>query len=269
MRAARLLTLALALAGCGARSTPAQEPPREPLSDGEMDSAITVQLAETLISSGAAANAVPLLRRALAREPDDARLHYLLGLVLRDRGVYAEAERELNLAIRLADTQKVETAPIYSGLGILYDISGRPLDARVAHEKATQRAPDVAQFQNNLGFSYYLAGDYDAAIKCYEHALSKSPNADRVYINLGFALAAKGDEAGAMRMFKQTLTHAEALNNLALAHELQKSEAGRERARALYRDALAADPGLDAATTNLEALEAETVAPPARGEEGT
>ena len=94
-------------AGCGgatggprdreAEIKAAQQPELPPL-DGKVDDELRIQLAELLIHEGAHENAVPIVREALARKPQDARLHYLLGTLLRDRGVYDEAEREQTIA---------------------------------------------------------------------------------------------------------------------------------------------------------------------------
>ena len=65
-------------------------------------------------------------------------------------------------------------------------------------------------------------------------------------------------EADAARMFRQAGTEADALTNLALAHELQGQP---DKARTLYQKALLRDPRQSAAQKNLEALETTVPAP--------
>ena len=52
---------------------------------------IRVSLIKTLIDSKAYTSSVPLLRQALVETPEDPRLHYMMGSVLRERGLYAQA----------------------------------------------------------------------------------------------------------------------------------------------------------------------------------
>ncbi len=217
---------------------------------GGFDEVLAVELAETFIEAGAHQNALPLLQNALARHPNDPRLHYLLGTILRDRGVYRQARVEFGRAIE-ADPH---LAAALSGMGILCDLEGDHVSAISWHEKALKESPDVARFYNNLGFSHYLMGHHQAAVDAYESALRLEPTASLVFTNLGFALVALGREDEAMRMFKQTMSEAEALNDLALAQELRGDP---EKAMQTYRAALSADPKLAEAADNLKALKEE------------
>jgi len=267
VRAALALCAGLALAACGgasggprdqARAGQAAHPQDEPPPlDGQVDHALTVELAELLVAHGATDQAVPMLQQALAREPEDARLHYLLGTVLRDRGVFAQAEASLREAVRLAP----KLAPAWSALGILHDLRQAHAEAEAAHRQALALEPNVARFHNNLGFCLYLQRRYADAVVAYEEAARRSPNAAQVYMNLGFAYAALGRDADAERVFREAGGAASALHNMAVAHELRGDPT---RARALYTQALAADPRLEPAQRALDALKPQTPsAPPA------
>ncbi len=243
------LGLAVLLASCAGK-------PDNHGDEAGPDDELAVALAETLIKAGAHSNAVPILRRAMARKPKDARLRYLMGTVLRDRGVYEQAAAEFALAISIDP----RLSPAHSGLAIVHDLKGEHAEAQKLHAKAIALNPEVARFHNNLGFSHYLAGDMGGAIKAYRAALRIDPSARPVYLNLGFALAAEGKDEEAVRMFRQAVDEAAALNNLALAHELRGQEAS---ARRHYEESLAIDPGLEQAIANLKALdEAEAGADP-------
>ena len=234
--------LCVACGGLGGRKQPEDQGPNEELS---------VAMAELLVESGAHAQAVPVLRNALVRRPKDARLHYLLGVVLRDRAVFEQAEKELQVAVGLDPG----LAPALGALAVLYDLRGQPDKAIGFHRKALLAAPRVPRFHNNHGFSRYLAADYEAAVAAYEEAIRLEPTAKTVYINLGFALAAQGSDDRALRMFRQAGTSAEAYSNLGLARELRGDS---KQARRAYREALQHDPGLKVALDNLNALEQET-----------
>ena len=253
------------LVGCGgaaggprdreAQARAGQTPDLPPL-DGKVDDELRVQLAELLIHEGAHENAVPIVRQALDRNPLDARLHYLLGTLLRDRGVYEEADRSLRRAVELDP----KLAPAHSALGILYDLQRRSAEAEKAHRTAIGLDETAARFHNNLGFNLFLQGRHLEAVAEYEAALQRSPTSHQVYVNLGFAYAALGREGDASRMFRQAGDEADALTNLALAHELQGHP---EKARALYQKALMRDPRQPAALKNLGALEGPvSTAPP-------
>ncbi len=242
--------------GCGGaaggprelRAPRAQSDVTPPPLDGQIDDELTVQLAELMLNERADEHAVPLLQRALVKQPDDARVHYLYGTLLRDRGIYAQAEASLRRAISLDP----KMAPAQAGLGLLYDLKRNHAEAQRWHAAAIALDPEVARFRNNLGFSLYLAGKNTEAVVAYESALKIDPAAARVYVNLGFAYAAMGQTADAERAFRQTGDEAAALNNLALAHELKGQP---EKARLLYNKALGLDPRQRAAAANLEALD--------------
>jgi Flp pilus assembly protein TadD len=261
----RTAFLALLLSACGgaqggprdsgkAPERSADPTDTEPL-NGQVDDEVRLELAQTLIDHGAHGTAMPILRDTLTRHPEDPRLHLLLGTVLRDRGVYDQAERELNLALKL----KPGMAEAVDGLGILYDLKGDHDAAKKAHDDAIALAPQEPKYRNNLGFSRYLAGNHEEAVAAYQEALRLDPAARTVYVNLGFALAAQGKDDEALRMFRQSGTEAEALNNLGLAHELRGDA---ERARRLYHEALIHDPDLGVAVGNLRALDKQASGAP-------
>lgn len=234
-----MVLIAAVCLGCGARAD--RDAPRE------YDPDLAVELADTLIRARAYDNALPMLRRALKRTPKDPRLHYLRGVILRDRGIYPQAEEALSLALSLAP----EFAAAHSGLGILYDLQGQHAKAQAAHERAVKLDPGSAPFRNNLGFSHYLAGAWVKAEAAYREGLKIDPGATRLFLNLGFALAAQGKDEEALRVFRQQIDTAGALNNLALAQQLRGDV---DAARRMFKQALAENPSLPQALANLDAL---------------
>ena len=218
---------------------------------------VTRELATTLVAHHAYDTAIPLLRQAIAHEPRSASLRRSLGVVLRDRGLYAQARDELMLALRLGP-QDPETL---SALGMLQDLTGDSLSAERWHRQALARDTDRAEFCNNLGFSLYLQGGRDdEAVRLFEDALHRDPAATRVYNNLGFALARQGKYDLALHAFQQAGSHADALTNLGLAYAL----AGvRSEAQRCYLDALRLNRSQAVARQNLEALDADFAPPKA------
>jgi Flp pilus assembly protein TadD len=200
--------------------------------------ALRVDLAETYVEKGAFDAATPLLVRAVAELPDEPRVRFLYGVVLREKRLYPQAERELRKAVTLAPGY----ARAWDGLGVLYDLWRRPADAEAAHRRAVELAPDVAAYWNNLGFSLYVAGKTDDAILALEQALALDPSLVQAYNNLGFAYGRRGDMTAAERCFRAAGSEPMALVNLALVFE-ERGDAGR--AEALRAEAAELDPSLE------------------------
>lgn len=235
-----MLSLGAWVAGCAA-TRPPEDPGR----------AMTAEIAEIMATSHQYETAVPLLQQGIAEDPNNPRLHRLLGIVLRDRGVMPQALAELQLAERLAPRDPATAA----ALGVFYDLQGSAAGAEIWHRRALDLDPDDAGNYNNLGFSLYLRGRDYAALTCFQESLRRNPNQARVYNNLGFTWARLGDFDGALRAFQQAGSKATAQANLGLAHEL----AGHpEVARGCYQEALRLDRRLDVARKNLANLTAST-----------
>ena len=198
--------------------------------------ALRVELAETYIDKGAKEAAIPLLRRALAAEPNDPKVRTLYATVLRDLGQYPQAQAHFAHALEIDPGY----APAHAGLGILYDLQRQAAAARPCHERAVTLAPGDAGYRNNLGFSLYLAGDTAGAIAQYEAALSLDPGLMVTYNNLGFAHGRRGDFAAAERSFRAVGSAAAALINLSLVYDEHgdraHADALREQAYALAPD---------------------------------
>ena len=209
---------------------------------------IRVSLIKTLVDAKAYTSSVPLLRQALAENPSDARLHYMMGAVLRERSLYEQAVVSFEEAIRLAP----RFAEAHSGLAMTFNLQGKHDAALLLHEKAVGLNPSDARLLNNYGFALSLLNQHERAIKAYKSALKLDPNQQNTYVNLGFSLALTDKEAEAKKAFGQVLRDAQVLNNLALARELRGDHTG---AAALYTEALEVDPSLDLAQENIKAVQ--------------
>lgn len=106
---------------------------------------------------------------------DDVEVRLGRGGVLRARGAYADAERELFEALRLAEEQlgewSIETASVLNALGMTYKYWGRFDDGRHVYERAlaiVERAfgemhEDVATLHHNLGGLEHARREFQAA----------------------------------------------------------------------------------------------------------
>lgn len=248
MRSALVLPAAAALAllagaGCAHRPPP---PPEVSLNQ---------ELAEVLVAHHAYEAAIPLLQDIVAREPTNARVRTMLGIVLRDHRVFGEARKELAAAWRI-DPKDADTA---AAMGVLFDTEGEGEMADIWHRRAIELGGERADHLNNLGFSLALRGQIAEAIDAYTRALARDPGMRRVYNNLGFAQARLGHFDDAWSSFQQAGPRARALSNLALAYERAGS---LEQARAFYQEALAIDAKLKVARRNLDNLAQVAAAPP-------
>ena len=226
------IVLVAALAGCGA-----QRQHREIQRAGEE---LRFELAELYVQRGALQAATPLLRRVLSETPRDVRARVLYGTVLRDLGLYPQAEKELRFALEL-DARRADA---HGALAILLELTGRGDEALVHHRLAVRHAPGDARLRNNYGFSLLLAGDLRAAIAHLERALALDPGLAQAHLNLGFAYGRAGriDDAG--RAFRAALPEPAALYDLSLVLEENGDVDGAEALRA---QAFALDPELEQA----------------------
>lgn len=215
--------------GCGA----AQKQQVAIQAQGE---ALRGELVELYVSKGAREAAVPLLQRMLGEKPDDVRARVLYGCVLRDLGLYPQAEAELRRALQL-DAKRPDA---HAGYAILLDLTGRHPEALTHHRRAIELSPANADYRNNLGFSLLAAGDPAAAIAPLESALALDPGLAPAYANLGYAYARSGRFDDAERTFRAGLGESAALINLALLQDERGDHARavelRERAYALSPD---------------------------------
>jgi len=208
---------------------------------------LTQEIAEIMATNHVYETAVPLLQEGIAEDPNNPRLHRLLGTVLRDRGIYDQALTELQAAWRLGP----DSADTAAALGVLYDSTDRHQAAELWHRYALELAPRRAEFYNNLGFSLYLQQRDSEAMVTFKEALRYNPNQARAFNNLGFTYFRLGERQMALQSFMQAGSRAMAMANMGVACELAGELDGAKQA---YQDALRIDKRLDVARRNLASL---------------
>ncbi|HZS50902.1 MAG TPA: tetratricopeptide repeat protein [Bryobacterales bacterium] len=120
-----------------------------------------LQQGRDLLAKGSAAEAVPLLRQAIEKNPADADAHLLLGSALALIPRRSEAVAELALAIELR--------------------------------------PDHAPAYNVLGMTLARFAEFDSAQKAFEKAIAIDPKLAGAHLNLALVFAQKGEIARASR----------------------------------------------------------------------
>jgi Flp pilus assembly protein TadD len=218
------------LIGCGAANKHHKQIAKE-------SESLRSELAELYVAKGAKEAALPLLQKIIAEQPKNVRARVLYGSVLRDAGLFPQAEAQLRAALALDERR----ADAHAALAILLDLTARHKLALSHHIRATRLAPGVADYRNNLGFSLLSAGKPTAAIAPLEAALALDPSVGQAYANLGFAYGYSGRFTDAERTFRAGLGEVATLRNLAMLHEERgdhdSAASLRERANALDLDA--------------------------------
>jgi tetratricopeptide (TPR) repeat protein len=178
-------------------------------------------------------DALPVWRKAVELNPDDARVHTNLGTALEETGkpeeALAEYRRSLelneqssqahnNLGSILAQQGKLDEAlaqfkravelnpengRAQSNLGGALSEKGRTEEALEHLRRGVALEPKFADGQNNLGAALARAGELDEAIPHMAAAVDLAPQSVGNHYNFGRVLAAKGRFADAAAQFEQ------------------------------------------------------------------
>ena len=197
--------------------------------------------------------------------------HYNLGLAFRQKGYYAEAQREYRLALdrgedrdlvlqAMAEVHLLRKDPaaaielydqllaerpaspkLWNERGVALHQDGRHADAAESYRKALAADPRYAIAHNNLGVALYHGGERDRAVDGFRAALDANPAFVKARLNLALLLSKSRRFQLALEAYRQVLvTDAEsplAWNGIGLVlGELRKFEDARNAfARAIQR----------------------------------
>jgi tetratricopeptide (TPR) repeat protein len=188
-----------------------------------------------------AADPVPQLEQALAKNPDDLKVNLALGVAYLDRGDAARALERLQHAARVAPN----SAEAYNWLGVaLLDRSDFP-QGIAALRKAVALDPKYARAYANLGSALAKSGELDEAATMFRKALALEPESMTAHFNLGMALREKGDLEGALQHLRLVVeaTPGDASMHYELGQTLRQS-GEIEEAIAAFEHTLAINPEL-------------------------
>jgi Flp pilus assembly protein TadD len=153
-----------------------------------------------LHAAGRTAEAIPLLRQAIALNGRQPLYHNNLGELLRLSGDTDGARTSLSQAIALAPNYP----EAHNNYGNLMGQVG-DLDAAIkAYETAIGLKPDYAEAMNNLGTVLINRRDHTGAAAILRRAIALNPGIGMFHKNLALALTALGDVEGAEAAFKAT-----------------------------------------------------------------
>ncbi|MEP6997806.1 MAG: tetratricopeptide repeat protein, partial [Betaproteobacteria bacterium] len=176
--------------------------------------------------------AIAAYRQVLQLQPDFARAHYLLGLLLRDRDQHAEALQQLTLAVDAAPSfvdaraalanllresgradeatvvsrEGLAAAPrasaLWRALGLIELARGRGSDARAAFDRALADQPADAETHYNRGVALQMDKKRRAALNAYRRALALAPDLAAAGFNAGVVLRELGRSDAAIAAFE-------------------------------------------------------------------
>jgi predicted TPR repeat methyltransferase len=130
------------------------------------------------------AEARTLLERARALAPDDARIHYNLGLLFSDLGQARDALAAFDASLHL----NPDDAKAHNNRGSALQILGRLSEAGEAFRRALDLRPDLGLPYLNLGKLREIQGDVRGAVEIYDLAIARGLDRDLFGQNRAAAL---------------------------------------------------------------------------------
>jgi tetratricopeptide (TPR) repeat protein len=189
---------------------------------------------------GGGADAVPLLRAAQRRYPDD----FWLSLHLSNALGHAKRMEEALGLCQVAVALRPDAAAAHNNLGIAL-ARQKDLDGAAAEfKKAIELDPRLANAHSNLGNVLRDQKDLDGAVAACRQAIDCDPRYAPAHNNLGNALCDKGDSDGGIAAYRTAIDYdprfALAYRNLGTALRKRKNLGA---AIAAYHRAIEFDPG--------------------------
>jgi tetratricopeptide (TPR) repeat protein len=133
---------------------------------------VTMEKAATLYQQNRLDESLQLYQKAVGKNPDNARLHNDIGLIMTKKGLYADAEKQLLLAVSLAP----DCAECQNNLGYLKTLVGQTIEAEQCFIRAINLNADYADPYFNLGVLYEKNGDIGNALSAYQEFTRHSPD---------------------------------------------------------------------------------------------
>jgi tetratricopeptide (TPR) repeat protein len=205
---------------------------------------------------GRANDGIESLKKAEHLDPNNAGVHYDLGVMLAEASRTADAIQELKTAARMDP----KDPKAHQQLALLFKKTGNKESERAEEAKfkalsGQQEGNAAAGKLNAEANQYLLAGNASAAVKSYRRALELNPKDAKLHYNLSLALDRAGDPEAERKQLEQAI---ELDPNLAVAHNqlgllaLQQGQVAA--AEQSFKKALSIDPKYAEAQSNLGVL---------------
>jgi tetratricopeptide (TPR) repeat protein len=198
--------------------------------------------------TGNYASAIKYITKALHLDPDNSEAHCNLGVALQEKGLLDDAIAYYQKAIVLNPS----FAKAHCNLGVALQEKGLLDDAIAHYQKAIVLNPSFAKAFSNLGNALREKGHIDEAMSYCKKALEIDPSFAETYCNLGVVLREKGQLDSAIAHYQKAIelnpSFAKAYCNLGVALQ----EKGLlDDAIAYYQKAIALNPFFKKAYSNL------------------
>jgi tetratricopeptide (TPR) repeat protein len=205
-------------------------------------------LARVLFHEKDTDGAVEHLETVLSRDPNHAQAHRLVGMVYQSTGRTLEAVEHYRTALRL----RPDLIAVNLNLGVALQQIGRADDAIRLYRDVLARNPRLGEVHGNLGAALAAAGQYEAALMHYENALETKPGEPLLLYNMGNAYSKLERFDEAIRAYRRALKGNPALVEAHFNLGNAFRETGRlKQAGEAYRAALERYPKHLEARTNL------------------
>jgi Flp pilus assembly protein TadD len=153
------------------------------------------------VIAGKPEEAVQICRILVTQHPDDARVHYALGVALAQSGKPSEAIAAYQRALRL----NPKFFEVLVNLGALLSGAGRLNEAISALTDAVRLRADFPELYVNLSNALRENWQIDDAIRAGEKALALKPGLTEAHLCIGAALACKGEFDLAISIYRQAI----------------------------------------------------------------
>ncbi|HKY44609.1 MAG TPA: tetratricopeptide repeat protein [Pyrinomonadaceae bacterium] len=141
------------------------------VASGIDDAKIYAALSEVYEADGHFENAIPAMRLAVQRDPQNEAYHFRYGLLLIDSHAPAAGILRLQEALKQFPT----SARLWLGLGIAQFTHGQNVEAENSFKRSLALDPKLVPALAYLGVTYAERGQYEKAIKFYEQAIALNP----------------------------------------------------------------------------------------------
>ena len=172
--------------------------------DGAKASAVLREQGLQLLRAGDLAQAIDLLSRAAARDPDDPQTQLSLGIALQGKRRHAEALAPLERAQR--SLPKNPLPFLHASLSHL--ALGEAEAGLQAASEACARAPQLPQAHSALGQALMALNEPERAEQAFAAALRIAPRSADVWVLCGAARYRQGAVEGAKAAMREALRHA-------------------------------------------------------------
>ncbi len=178
--------------------------------------AVAERTALAAIQSGHKDAAVQVMLDARAALPHDPEMLYKFGLVAMEAGLFADACKSEEDALRI----RPDYADAMYALGRALIAGGKGQQGEVWIRKYLTLRPDDATAQYGLGYVLVAEEKLEEARAAFERSLELQPNQTESLFQLGIVSAKQGDDSAASEWFRKVLArdadHAGALTEVAV-----------------------------------------------------